>query len=355
MPRVQRRVEFHCIDADKLLERMNFSWSGTCRRQLVWQVRPAIVADVRVRQPMTESPENSCCSILQVLRVRQWIKNGFVVAPLLFSGEFTEGRSCLLSLAAFLSFCAISSAIYAVNDLCDRAEDREHPEKRHRPIARGAVTTRQAVILSAVLAAFSLLLGFGLGMRVGVMVAIYAMVNVLYSLWLKHVAILDVMIIAGGFVLRILAGAVAIDVVASHWLILCTIMISMFLGFTKRRAEIVSAEGAGEHTRVVLKDYSVAFLDQAIAMVTGATLVCYALYTVDPETMARFGNRTMLLTVPSVIFGLFRYIYIIYHQKGGQDPARSVSRDIPMLVNLIIWVGLCLAVIGYGDQITRIL
>jgi len=182
-------------------------------------------------------------------------------------------------------------------------------------------------------------------------------VNIAYSLAVKHWVILDVMAIAAGFVLRILAGSAAIAVVPSHWLVLCTIMISLFLGFTKRRVELaaVTESGSAPRSRIVLKDYSMAFLDQVIAVVTGATIICYALYTVDARTLQVFGTRAMLLTVPSVIYGVFRYLYIIYHLERGQDPTQTLTHDIPTIINLIIWVIISLLVVAYGSQIGRII
>ena len=174
----------------------------------------------------------------------------------------------------------------------------------------------------------------------------------MYSLGLKQVAILDVMIIAAGFVLRILGGSVALEnVEPSHWLVLCTIMISLFLGFSKRRTELVSIEQAGDTTRKVLRYYSLRFLDQTIAMVTAATFICYTLYTVDDHTLKVLGSRAMLITVPSVIYGLFRYIYLIYHKKTADDPATLVCRDVPTLINLVLWVILCYIAVSYGSRL----
>jgi 4-hydroxybenzoate polyprenyltransferase len=299
---------------------------------------------------MAEQADNKVLAIGAALRPVQWIKNGFVVAPLLFSGMYTEAEACVKILGAVVSFCAVSSGIYILNDLCDIREDQQHPVKKNRPIARGAVGVNTAMIVMILL----VLLGLGAGWRLGsdflLMAVLYLGVSAAYSFGLKHVAILDVMIIAAGFVLRILAGSIAIGVPTSHWLVLCTIMISMFLGFTKRRAELVSVEGAGEHTRKVLQDYSVRFLDQVIPMVTAATIICYALYTVDTRTRNELGTRAMLLTVPSVIYGLFRYIYLIYHQQRGEDPTELIRRDAPTLINLIIWVVIAVAVVAKGRE-----
>ncbi|MFC1781981.1 decaprenyl-phosphate phosphoribosyltransferase [Planctomycetota bacterium] len=297
---------------------------------------------------MTEQSDNKVWALGVTLRPVHWIKNGFVVAPLLFSGMYTETEACLRILAAVISFCAVSSAVYILNDLRDKREDEQHPVKKYRPIARGAVGVNTAMIMMASLVLLSLTAGWWLGSNFLLVALLYLAVNAAYSFGIKHVAILDVMAIAAGFVLRIFAGSVAIAVEPSHWLVLCTIMISMFLGFTKRRAELVSVEGAGEHTRKVLGDYSVAFLDQVIPMVTAATIICYALYTVDARTLEVFGTRAMLLTVPSVMYGLFRYIYLIYHGKKGADPTELVCRDVPTLINLVIWVIIAVAVVAKG-------
>jgi len=300
---------------------------------------------------MIEPKNPKIISLLAVLRLPQWVKNGFVLAPLLFSGQFADPAMGLKSGLAFLSFCLMSSAVYVFNDLCDRRQDRQHPTKRLRPIAAGLITLPQSLAIMLLFALISLVLVSRLGLWCSLFVGLYALINMIYSLGLKHVAILDVMAIAAGFVLRILAGSVAIAVTPSHWLILCTIMISMFLGFTKRRAEIVAIDA--QDRREVLKDYSIAFLDQVIAMVTAATLICYALYTVDSQTVAMFKTKAMLVTVPSVMYGLFRYIYIIYHLKEGQDPSRTLSRDWPSMVNLAVWIILAWLVVSYGEQIAR--
>ena len=300
---------------------------------------------------MTERGNNKVMAYIAVLRPVHWLKNGFVAAPLLFSKKFDDASACVQMLIAVIAFCAASSAIYIWNDLCDRREDEQHPVKKNRPIAGGAVTKQAALILIFLLA----LVGVGAALRLGgfflLLTLFYMVINVVYSLGLKHVAILDVMTIAGGFVLRILAGSVAISVDPSHWLVLCTIMFSMFIGFTKRRAELVLVEGAGEHTRKVLQDYSVAFLDQVIPAVTAITIICYALYTVDARTVSIFRTRYMLVTVPSVMYGMLRYIYLIYHKHRGEDPTDLLRRDIPTIINLILWVVLSILVVTKGHEL----
>lgn len=301
---------------------------------------------------MKQNHTGNLVAYLALMRPTHWVKNTFVLAPLLFSREFRDLDQCVKGLMATISFCLISSAVYIFNDLCDRKEDEQHPEKKDRPLASGNISLNNAWILLLILAGIGIAAGVYLKTQFLIVALIYVGINVLYSLGLKHVAILDVMIIAAGFVLRILGGSVALeDVEPSHWLVLCTIMISLFLGFSKRRTELVSIEQAGDTTRKVLQYYSVRFLDQAIAMVTAATFICYALYTVDEHTLEVLGSRAMLITVPSVIYGLFRYIYLIYHKKATADPAALVIRDVPTLLNLVLWVVLCFIAVSFGNQL----
>ncbi len=302
---------------------------------------------------MTQRAEQSkVLAMIQAMRPYQWVKNGFVAAPLLFSHQFQNPVQCRKSILAVLSFCAASSLVYIVNDIYDRQEDRCHLVKKNRPIASGWLSIPLAVELALILGGMSLALGAGLGKRYLGMLLIYYLISFLYSFVLKHVAILDVMTLSAGFVLRILAGSLAIQVSPSHWLILCTTMISLFLGFTKRRAELVGQAGTGNVTRPVLKDYSIDFLDQVIPLVTGATILCYALYTVDERTVRYvIGSRAMLLTLPFVIYGMFRYIYLAYHRKQGQDPTQTLLRDIPTLINLIGWILTSLLAVLFGRQL----
>ena len=304
---------------------------------------------------LEQNTTNKSLTVLIATRPWQWIKNSFVLAPLLFSGQFSQLPQCLRTALAFASFCAVSSAVYVINDLCDRREDRQHPLKRLRPIASGAISTTSGVTLALALTIIGLAVSITLGRLFLPFVVVYFGITVAYSVGLKHVAILDVMIIAAGFVLRILGGSAAINVSPSHWLVLCTIMISLFLGFAKRRAELVTVADSGESTgtsRIVLKDYSIAFLDQVIPIVTAATIVCYALYTVDQRTLEAFGTRAMVITVPCVMYGLFRYVYIVYHLKKGEDPTQTLLRDVPTIANIIVWIVLSLCVVIYGAKLT---
>ena len=294
---------------------------------------------------------NKTINLLATLRPHHWIKNTFVFAPLVFSGRFSQIDMCLKVVLAFISFCLVSSAVYAVNDVCDREEDRRNPIKKLRPIAAGAMSPGSAIITSVVLFATGLILAGFLNWPVTLIVIIYFLINIAYSLFIKHIAILDVLTISAGFVLRIIGGGMSISVVPSYWLVLCTVMISIFLGFTKRRVELLAVDIDKNNSRPVLKDYSISFLDQVIPMVTGATILAYALYTVDEHTLMVLGTRAMLLTLPFVIYGLLRYIYIIYHLKKCADPAENLIRDIPTIINLVLWVVTSLLVVKYGSKI----
>jgi 4-hydroxybenzoate polyprenyltransferase len=297
---------------------------------------------------MTKINRNNVLVLLAVLRPNHWIKNLFVFAPLVFSGLFVQINMCLNTLVVFISFCMASGSVYIINDICDRHEDRHHPMKKFRPIASGAITPNTAILLSTILIVLGLVIASFLNRFVFYTVLLYILINIAYSLVIKHIAILDVMAISAGFVLRIIGGGMSISVVPSYWLILCTVMISMFLGFTKRRVELISVNTKQNNFRPVLKDYSISFLDQVIPMVTGATILAYALYTVDKHTLMVLGTRAMLLTLPFVIYGLLRYIYIIYHLKQCDDPTETLIHDVPTIINLFLWVIVSLLVVKYG-------
>ena len=300
---------------------------------------------------MTKTNNSKIADVIVTLRPHHWIKNTFVFAPLVFSGRFTQINMCLKATLAFISFCMVSSAIYAINDVCDRFEDRQHPIKKLRPVASGAMAPALAILMSVILMIFGLALVGFLNRPIMLIVLLYIVINIAYSLSIKHIAILDVLTIAAGFVLRIVGGGMAISVIPSYWLILCTVMISLFLGFTKRRVELLAVDPEQNNSRPVLKEYSIAFLDQVISMVTGTTILAYALYTVDAHTQMVLGSRAMLLTLPFVIYGLLRYIYIIYHLKQGADPTETLLHDIPTIINIFLWIATSLLVVKYGGKL----
>ncbi len=286
-------------------------------------------------------------ALARSLRPVQWVKNFFVLAPLVFAGQLVDGTALARGLAMFAAFCLTSSAVYLVNDIRDRDADRRHPLKRHRPIASGALPTPVATAAAAVLLAAAGVLTYRLGAAALTVLAVYAVLNLLYSMGLKHVVILDVMIVSLGFVLRVLAGGFAVPVAVSSWLLLCTIFLALFLAFSKRRHELVllSENAAGQ--RRVLHEYSPAFLDQMINVVTAASVVSYALYAVAPETTARFHSEWLVYTVPLVLFGIFRYLYLIYQAPGERNPTEAILTDGPFLANLVLW-GLAVLWIVYG-------
>lgn len=280
---------------------------------------------------------------LRLLRPHQWVKNGFVFVGLIFSRGWEQPALVAQVVLAALAFSLAASCIYVFNDLADRERDRQHPTKRHRPIASGAVQVPQAVALGALCLVAGLALAWQVSWGVLAVVAIYLFINGAYSLGLKHVAVLDVFIIAAGFMLRILAGTLGVGIAPSAWLLLCGLMLTLFLGFAKRRAELDALAGkAGSH-RKVLNDYDPAMLDQFITISAGAAIVSYSLYTVAPETVALHGSRYLIYTVPFVVYGIFRYLFLLHRRGGGGDPAAELLRDKHLLVAFLGWLG---AVVG---------
>ena len=280
------------------------------------------------------------------MRPTQWPKNLFVLAPLVFGRLLGDRAAIARALVALVAFCLASSAVYLWNDVKDREEDRNHPLKRHRPLAAGTLSVPVAVAALAFLAGAALALAVFLGTSFALILGGYMVMNVLYTGGLKHVVILDVMIISAGFVLRVLAGAAATGVQVSSWLLLCTIFLSLFLAFSKRRHEItLLAEGAVSQRRV-LDYYSVAFLDQMINVVTASAVVSYALYAVAPETVEKYHTQHLVYTLPMVLFGIFRYLYLMYQQPGERNPTEAILGDPPFLINMVLW-GLAVVLILY--------
>jgi 4-hydroxybenzoate polyprenyltransferase len=280
------------------------------------------------------------------MRPRQWAKNLFVFAGLIFSQSlFTP--LVWPALGAFVIFCALSGAIYVFNDLADAAKDRLHPVKRHRPIARGALPVVVAATLGVGLLVVSLAAAFALSTGFGLVAVAYAALLIAYSVWLKHVVILDVLTVAVGFVLRAVAGAEAIAVEISGWLVICTILVALFLALGKRRHEYRTLKGAAAAHRPILAEYGEGFLDQMVAVVTASTVTAYALYTMSPETVAKFNTRLLPVTLPFVLYGIFRYLYLLYRRELGGNPSDLLLNDRALLVNTGLWILTLLAII-YG-------
>ncbi len=256
-------------------------------------------------------------------RPKEWIKNVFVFAGLLFSGKFNQPHDVLEALITFVAFCLISSAGYFVNDLIDVELDRKHPKKRFRPLAAGELSESIAKAIAPALAVIAIGIAFTVNWQVGLMVVGYGVAQVAYSLGLKQIVIIDVMTLAGLFILRVAAGASAVDAHASEWLILCTGMLAAFLGFTKRRQEAVSELHEGTSTRPVLEHYSLPFLDQMVSLVTTGTVLSYAIYTVNSPLI----GSQMMLTIPPVVYGIFRYLYLIYDRSDDRSMAAIVAED----------------------------
>ncbi len=286
-------------------------------------------------------------ALIQALRPVQWVKNVFVLAPIVFAEQLGQAEVVSRAGWAFGTFCLAASAVYLINDLRDREDDRRHPLKQHRPIASGALPVPVAITAAAVLAAAALGSALTFGTVFTVLLATYLTINVLYSSWLKRVVILDVMAVSSGYVIRVLAGAEAIDVQVSRWLLLCTIFLALFLILSKRRHELVLLAGDAAGHRSVLSHYSPAFLDQMINVVTASTVVSYAVYAVDADTVARFGSDRLVYTMPMVLFGIFRYLYLIYQRQEKHNPTEAILRDLPSVVNVMLW-GVVVLWIVYG-------
>jgi 4-hydroxybenzoate polyprenyltransferase len=285
-------------------------------------------------------------AVLRSLRPRQWVKNLFVFAGLIFSQSLLTPL-IWPALAAFAIFCALSGAIYVFNDLADAEKDRLHPAKRYRPIASGALPAPAATVLGVVLLLGSLAAAFALSAPFGFVAAAYAALLTAYSVWLKHLVILDVLTVAAGFVLRAVAGAAAIGVEISGWLVICTILVALFLALGKRRHEYRTLRGEAAAHRPILAEYSESFLDQMVAVVTASTVTAYALYTMSPETVAKFHTRLLPVTLPFVLYGIFRYLYLLYRRELGGNPSDLLLNDRALLVNTALWM-IALLVIIYG-------
>jgi 4-hydroxybenzoate polyprenyltransferase len=280
------------------------------------------------------------------LRPRQWVKNLFVFAGLVFSQRLFTA-SAWPALGAFAVFCALSGAIYLFNDVADRDKDRLHPKKRQRPIASGRLPVPVALGVGTVLIAGGLVAAARLSGRLAMVALAYVVLLTLYSVWLKHVVIVDVIAVASGFVLRAVGGALVIDVEISGWLLICTILIALFLALGKRRLEYLTLEGDAARHRPILAEYSAGLLDQMIAVVTASTVTAYALYTMSPETVAKFHTPLLPATLPFVLYGIFRYLYLLYRRQLGGTPSDLFLNDRALLVNTICWI-LAVLIIIYG-------
>ncbi len=282
--------------------------------------------------------------IVVSMRPQQWAKNVLVFAAVVFSGRFLDVDALLASLLCFASFCLVSGAIYIFNDIVDRESDRLHPLKKARPIASGELSVGAASVAAMVAAlaglAVALYVSFAFAdasILVFVVVLVYLLLQIAYTLLLKHLVILDVMTLSAGFVLRVLAGGVAIDAQLSYWAIICTILLALFMGFGKRRHEIILLNDAAISHRRSLGEYSPYFLDQMIAVTTASTVMAYALYTMSSEVIEKLGTDKLIVTLPFVIYGIFRYLYLVHRRDVAGDPTRALLTDPPLMVSVMLW------------------
>jgi 4-hydroxybenzoate polyprenyltransferase len=301
---------------------------------------------------MSTSPPFSLAQAIRLIRPKQWIKNGFVFAPLVFARELFDPTLFLLALRAFAAFCCAASAVYIINDFADLESDRAHPEKRHRPLAAGTMRGSHAVIIMVLLLVATVPIVTGMDRRFLFILSSYFVINLAYSWRLREVFLLDVFIIAAGFMLRVLGGAYAIGVTVSSWLVLCSLFISLFLGFAKRRGELVQSEASGESARrKTLLLYRVDFVDQLLTIAAAGTVISYALYTVAPRTVEVFGTDRLIYTTVFVIYGVFRYMYLVHTSSAIENPAGALTGDLPIIVNAFLWIAICVFLIYFGGSI----
>ena len=286
--------------------------------------------------------------LFKSIRPQQWLKNLFIFAPLIFSENIFNRSMFLQSLLAFAVFCLLSGALYILNDLKDIEEDRLHPIKSKRPLAAGELKKRQAIAAFVILSFISLLFASLVNEEFLWVCLVYYFLQIAYSFALKHVVILDVFIVASGFFLRVIAGAVAIQVQISPWLLICTTLLALFLALSKRRHEILLLDEEAVNHRPILKEYSPYLLDQMISVVTASTVIAYCLYTISGETIEKFGTNKLILTVPFVLYGIFRYLYLIHQKAEGGTPETLILKDRPLLFDIFLWIISAALIIYFG-------
>ncbi len=274
-------------------------------------------------------------NLILALRPKQWSKNIVVFVALVFSQNIFSSAKLLQTLAAFGLFCLLSGGAYILNDIADIASDRRHPEKSKRPISSGALSISRAWIAFVVISVAAIVLAFLTDLQFGLTAMAYLVVQLAYSLWLKHLVIIDIFCIASSFFLRVMAGALVIDVSVSSWLLVCTFFVSLFIALCKRRHEMLLLEERAADHRKVLGTYDMLLLDQMISVVTASSVVAYSVYTLSSETVSRFGTTNLKYTIPFVLYGIYRYLYLVYCKRQGGSPEAILLTDVPMIVNLI--------------------
>lgn len=276
--------------------------------------------------------------IVKSMRPKQWVKNLLVFAALIFSENLLAWDKLLRTAAAFILFCLVSGSVYIINDVVDRENDRTHPKKRLRPIAAGQLSILPALVAAVLAVTVGIGGGFYLNWRFGLVIAIYFLLQLAYSFVLKKIVVLDVMVVAAGFALRAISGTYVIAVQISPWLFVCTILLALFLALAKRRHELLFLEGGGISHRSVLGKYSETLLDQMIAVATSATVITYCLYTIAPETVHKFGTHNLILTMPFVLYGIYRYLYLVYRREEGGAPEKVLFTDLPLIIDVLLWM-----------------
>jgi 4-hydroxybenzoate polyprenyltransferase len=276
--------------------------------------------------------------IFKTMRPRQWTKNLLVFAALIFSQNLGNLPMLRDTTIAFIIFCLLSGSVYTLNDLLDLKQDRTHPKKSQRPLASGKLQPPIAIVSGSILVVLSLANAFWLNTNFGFIALGYFILQIAYSTALKHVVILDVLAVSIGFVLRAIAGAEVITVPISSWLLVCTILLALFLSLGKRRHEIILLEDNAANHRKILYEYSPALLDQMISVVTASTVVAYALYTMSAETINKFQTDNLKYTIPFVLYGIFRYLYLIHQRSEGGSPEKILLNDRPLLINIILYL-----------------
>jgi 4-hydroxybenzoate polyprenyltransferase len=282
----------------------------------------------------------------QILRIRQWTKNTLIFAALIFSSQASDISHIVKAVEAFFLFCLITGSVYIFNDIFDIEKDRVHPVKKFRPFPSGSIGIRTGWLFFSILGTVTLVLSFLFNIGFGAAVLSYFLLQILYTVYLKNVVILDVFVISFGFILRVIAGALAIDVAVSNWILICTMLLALFLALSKRRHEIVLLEQKADVHRNILKEYTPYLLDQMIGVVTSATLVAYMIFTLSEETIDKFGSH-MVLTVPFVLYGIFRYLYLVHSKNGGGQPEELLLSDIPLQLTILAYGVVAIAVIYF--------
>jgi len=277
-------------------------------------------------------------SILKLLRPQQWIKNGVVLAGLIFSGQGANPGFQNISFLTLAAFCLLSSAVYTLNDIVDINRDRQHPLKKNRPLAAGEISITTAGTIGLILVAGGLLLAYFIGTGLFIVALAYLVLNIFYTFVFKNMVIIDVMSIAAGFVLRALAGAVAINVEFSNWLLITTFVLALFLGLGKRRHELMFLEKDASSHRKILDKYSPYLLDQLIGVVTASTVITYLFYTLSAEVKNKLDTEYLYVTIPFVIYGIFRYLYLVHKEEKGGSPTTLLLADRPLLVDVVLWM-----------------